>query len=145
MDLSLACSPKVQPPAWSPDGKTIAFNPTRTGICEIWLMDADGRFPFRKQLAWDESLHVPFLINFPGIESNRGTKINAPITTPDILPSLLSLCNIEIPGSIEGDEDFNKQSLKLSGSHTAKGEPLTYEKNSVRALVMFAHWHRKYF
>ena len=68
------------------------------------MMGAHGRFPFRKQLAWDESLHVPFLIEYPGIGNNRGAKINAPITTPDILPSLLSLCNIEIPASIEGDD-----------------------------------------
>ena len=46
---------------------------------------------------------------------------------------------------LEGDEDFNKQSLKLSGSHTEKGEFLTYEKNIVRALIMFGHWYRKYF
>jgi len=40
MDLSLACSPKVQPPAWSPDGKTIAFNSTRiiTGTLVMQLL-----------------------------------------------------------------------------------------------------------
>lgn len=68
------------------------------------MMGAHGRLPFRKQLAWDESLHVPFLIRTPGMEKTRGTKINAPLTTPDILPSLLALCGIEIPGSIEGDD-----------------------------------------
>ena len=68
------------------------------------MMGAHGRLPFRKQLAWDESLHVPFLIRYPGIGDRSGAKINAPITTPDILPSLLSLCGIDIPGSIEGDD-----------------------------------------
>jgi len=29
-------------PAWSPDGKTIAFNSTRTSCLELFLMDADG-------------------------------------------------------------------------------------------------------
>ena len=68
------------------------------------MMGAHGRLPFRKQLAWDESLHVPFLIKHPGIENNQGSQINAPLTTPDILPSLLALCDIAIPESIEGDD-----------------------------------------
>ena len=68
------------------------------------MMGAHGRLPFRKQLAWDESLHVPFLIRYPGIQDRRGAKVNAPLTTPDILPSLLRLCGIEIPESIEGDD-----------------------------------------
>jgi arylsulfatase A-like enzyme len=68
------------------------------------MMGAHGRLPYRKQLAWDESLHVPFLIRYPGMPDSHGAKIKAPLTTPDILPSLLSLCGIEIPESIEGDD-----------------------------------------
>lgn len=68
------------------------------------MMGAHGRLPYRKQLAWDESLHVPFLISFPGINDREGARIQAPLTTPDILPSLLSLCGLEIPESIEGED-----------------------------------------
>jgi len=68
------------------------------------MMGAHGRLPFRKQLAWDESLHVPFLIRPPGIGDNRGARIHAPISTPDILPSMLALCDIDIPESIEGED-----------------------------------------
>ena len=66
------------------------------------MMGSHGRLPFRKQLAWDESARVPFLISFPGIDKHRGTIMQAPITTPDILPSLLSLSGIKIPETIEG-------------------------------------------
>lgn len=67
------------------------------------MMGAHGVKPFVKQLAWDESLRVPFLISYPGIAKNKGAVVNAPITTPDILPSLLGLSNISIPESIEGE------------------------------------------
>ena len=30
-------------PAWSPDGKRLAFTSTKTGSFDIWLMDIDGK------------------------------------------------------------------------------------------------------
>ena len=54
-------------------------------------------------MAWDESIRVPFLIRYPAIGKNSGAVINAPINTPDILPSLLGLAGLEIPTSIEGE------------------------------------------
>ncbi len=66
------------------------------------MMGSHGRLPFRKQLAWDESIHIPFLISYPGIGRNMGARVNAPLTTPDILASLLGLCGIPIPESVEG-------------------------------------------
>ena len=67
------------------------------------MMGAHGVKPFVKQLAWDEAIRVPFLIRYPKIDDNAGKVVNAPITTPDILPSLLGLTNIEIPKAIEGE------------------------------------------
>jgi arylsulfatase A-like enzyme len=68
------------------------------------MMGSHGMRPFMKQLAWDESIKVPFLISYPSIGENKGAKINAPINTPDILPSLLNLADIEIPESVEGED-----------------------------------------
>ena len=66
------------------------------------MMGAHGVKPFVKQLAWDESIRVPFLIRYPQIGIHKGKTVNAPLTTPDILPSLLGLTGIEIPNDIEG-------------------------------------------
>ena len=68
------------------------------------MMGAHGVRPFAKQLSWDESIKVPFLISYPSIGKNKGAVVNAPINTPDILPSLLGLAEIEIPTSIEGED-----------------------------------------
>tara|TARA_R110002051_G_scaffold318695_1_gene401384 strand:- start:23718 stop:25205 length:1488 start_codon:yes stop_codon:yes gene_type:complete len=67
------------------------------------MMGAHGVKPFVKQLAWDEAARVPFLISYPSIGKNKGQVVNAPLTTPDILPSLLGMTNIEIPKDIEGE------------------------------------------
>jgi arylsulfatase A-like enzyme len=68
------------------------------------MMGAHGVRPWAKQMAWDESIKVPFLIRYPGIDSQKGAVVNAPINTPDILPSLLGLSNITIPEGIQGDD-----------------------------------------
>lgn len=68
------------------------------------MMGSHGMRPFMKQLAWDESIRVPFLICYPSIGENKGKVVNAPINTPDILPSLLGLTNVEIPETMEGED-----------------------------------------
>ncbi|SOE19840.1 Arylsulfatase A [Spirosomataceae bacterium TFI 002] len=67
------------------------------------MMGSHGIRPFTKQLSWDESIKIPFLIKYPSIGENGGQVINAPINTPDILPSILGLAELSIPKSIEGE------------------------------------------
>ena len=71
------------------------------------MMGAHGGRPHSKQVAWDESVRVPFLIKYPKIGKYAGIKLRTPLTTPDILPSLLGLTNIKIPKAVEG-EDLSK-------------------------------------
>ncbi|MCY1723472.1 sulfatase [Prolixibacteraceae bacterium Z1-6] len=66
------------------------------------MMGAHGFRPYMKHQPYSESANIPFLISYPGMENTKGHTAEAAITTPDILPSLLSLCNINIPESIEG-------------------------------------------
>lgn len=68
------------------------------------LMGSHGVRPKEKQLAWDEAVKVPFLIRYPGIGKNEGEEVFSPITTPDILPTMLSLSEINIPTCIEGED-----------------------------------------
>ena len=59
----------------------------------------------KKQRPWEESLRVPFLLRWPRRFGWEGCKVDALLDTPDILPTLLSLCGIPIPGTVEG-QDF---------------------------------------
>ncbi len=67
------------------------------------MMGSHGVRPKEKSVAWDESIKVPFLIRYPGIGGNKGKEVFTPVTTPDILPTMLSLSGIKIPHSIEGE------------------------------------------
>jgi len=60
----------------------------------------------KKQKPWEESVRVPFLIRYPAVHGKRGKKIDMPINTPDIMPTLLGLSGLAIPKSVEG-EDFS--------------------------------------
>ncbi|MEQ8239393.1 MAG: sulfatase [Cyclobacteriaceae bacterium] len=68
------------------------------------MMGGHGVKPLVKQMAWDESIRVPFLISYPSIGANKGAVVNAPINTPDILPSLLGLVNVKIPETVDGED-----------------------------------------
>ena len=75
------------------------------------MMGAHGYRPFMKHQVYDEASEIPLLISYPNMNVNKGKVAEAPITTPDILPSLLSMCNIEIPETIEG---YNLSELILA-------------------------------
>ncbi|MBZ0293350.1 MAG: sulfatase [Anaerolineae bacterium] len=56
----------------------------------------------RKQKPWDESIRVPFLLRWPGRFGRAGRTADALINAHDIMPTLLSLCEINVPESVEG-------------------------------------------
>jgi arylsulfatase A-like enzyme len=68
------------------------------------MLGSHGVRPKQKQVPWNESAGVPFLLRFPAAHGNKGRMVDMPITTPDIFPTLLGLSGIGIPGTVEGDD-----------------------------------------
>ena len=58
----------------------------------------------RKQRPWDESIRVPFLLRYPAALGPEGRRVAMPIGTPDIMPTLLGLCGVEGPETVEGTD-----------------------------------------
>jgi len=56
----------------------------------------------KKQRPWDESIRVPFVLRYPGLAGWRPRETDALIDAPDIMPTLLGLCDISIPDTVEG-------------------------------------------
>ena len=87
----------------------------------------------RKQKPFDESILVPFLLRYPKLQASKSKIIEAPISTPDILPTLLGLCNLEIPQTLEG-MDF---SIYLKGKRELK------DNNAlIMSVTPFGEWSR---
>lgn len=56
----------------------------------------------RKQRPWEESIHVPFLLHYPAGLNTPVRRIDEPITTIDLMPTLLGLCDIPVPPTCQG-------------------------------------------
>ncbi len=52
---------------------------------------------------WDESIRVPLLMRYPRC-IRPGTRIDAPVNLPDVLPTLLGLMNVPAPAGLEGED-----------------------------------------
>jgi len=57
-----------------------------------------------KQQPWDESIQVPFLLRWPGGLGAAAHTADALLDAPDIMPTLLGLCEIDIPDTVEGTD-----------------------------------------
>ena len=68
------------------------------------MMGSQGWWPKQKQVAWAESVKVPFLLQYPAKFGHEKVVVDAPINTPDILPTLLVMAGIDVPDSIEGED-----------------------------------------
>lgn len=73
----------------------------------------------KKQQPWDESVLVPFILKYPA-KLQGGSKLTKVFSYPDIMPTLLSLCNLPIPESVEGvdykGELFGTENLEIDGA-----------------------------
>lgn len=58
----------------------------------------------QKQRPWDESIRVPFLLKYPGLPGWRPGRTEELIDAPDIMPTLLGLCGLPIPHTVEGTD-----------------------------------------
>ena len=58
----------------------------------------------KKQQPWNEAVCVPFLLRYPAVMGLRKKKISTPFNSPDIMPTLLGLCGVGIPKTVEGND-----------------------------------------
>ncbi len=61
-----------------------------------------------KHCPWDESIRVPFLLRYPRLGPATPRTLPTPIDTPDLMPTLLGLCGLDIPPSVQGT-DFSAE------------------------------------
>ena len=57
-----------------------------------------------KQRPWDESIRVPLLVRYPREFGTQGRVIDTVINAPDLMPTLLGLCGITPPASVQGND-----------------------------------------
>lgn len=56
----------------------------------------------RKQKPWDESIRVPMLWHYPDKLGLEGKSVETPMSSEDVMPTLLSLVGAPIPESVSG-------------------------------------------
>ena len=64
------------------------------------LLGAHGQQ--RKQQPFDESVRVPMLMRWPAGLGTKGLHLEPMISSPDIMPTLLGMCGVKIPRTVEG-------------------------------------------
>lgn len=55
-----------------------------------------------KEKPWDESVRIPLVISCPGGQVSGGLRTDRPIGIVDLMPTVLDLCGIEIPQTVQG-------------------------------------------
>jgi arylsulfatase A-like enzyme len=58
----------------------------------------------KKQRIYEESTRVPFIIKYPELLGTEGRESDFLINTLDILPTLLGMAGLDIPGGLDGED-----------------------------------------
>jgi arylsulfatase A-like enzyme len=56
----------------------------------------------KKQQPWEESIRIPFLLRWPEKFGAEGHVLDARIDIPDVMPTVLGLCGIDVPDTVQG-------------------------------------------
>jgi len=88
----------------------------------------------KKQRPYDESIRVPFLLRYPRGLGLAGRELDTLLNTPDIMPTLLGLCGVPIPETVEG-RDFSGALLR--------GETPEVDAALIMCPAPFGQWTRE--
>ena len=87
-----------------------------------------------KVVPFEESVRVPFLLRYPRVFGREGCRSELLIDAPDIMPTLLGLCDVEIPETVEG-RDFSRQ---LLGEAPVDADPSVFLSAPVSFAILRA-------
>jgi arylsulfatase A-like enzyme len=87
-----------------------------------------------KQQPYDESIRVPLLIRWPAGLGARGRKLDALINSEDMMPTILGLCRVAIPQTVEG---LDYSGYIHGGKNPSEGATL------LSCVAPFGQWTRK--
>ncbi|TDB67898.1 sulfatase family protein [Arundinibacter roseus] len=97
------------------------------------LLGAHGFW--NKQQPYEESIRVPFLLHYPKLfGKNTQWKSDVLLNTPDIMPTLLGMCKLPIPASVEGI-DYSDVLREFKKN--------TVEYTLISCVQPFGQWARK--
>jgi arylsulfatase A-like enzyme len=88
----------------------------------------------RKQKPWEESTRIPMLFRIPQSTGIKPQHLAATINSEDFMPTLLSLCHLPIPKSVEG---FDFTSAMRGGDDPSAGATV------IRCIAPFGEFSRK--
>ncbi len=90
---------------------------------------------WRKQWPMDESIRVPFLVRCPALFGKQGRSDPLLINTPDIMPTLLGLCDIPVPETVEGNN---------YADHLLGKKDLSVEAALIEVIMPFSEFQAKW-
>jgi arylsulfatase A-like enzyme len=96
------------------------------------MMGAHGMA--KKQKPWDESIRVPLLLHWPVGFGKRAREVKSLIGSEDLMPTLLGLCKLPIPSSVEG-ADLNK---RFKGERGPENDAVV-----ISCVAPFGEWDRR--
>jgi arylsulfatase A-like enzyme len=89
----------------------------------------------RKQKPWDEALRVPMLWHYPAKLGEAGKRVDGILSSEDLMPTLLGLCDVKIPPSVEG-LDYSRY---MAGGQSPNPENAAL----ISCPAPFGEWSRK--
>ncbi|WP_276256566.1 sulfatase-like hydrolase/transferase [Halomontanus rarus] len=86
------------------------------------MMGGQGRYA--KGVPFEESIHVPLLVRYPP-EIEGGRRSTSVVNLIDLMPTLLGLCDVAVPGSVQGTD----RSAHVRGEEPASSTATYLEGN----------------
>lgn len=88
---------------------------------------------YNKQQPYDESIRIPMIFYIPEKLGGRPRDLDAMINLEDVMPTLLGLCKVDIPQTVEGVD----YSSYLKGEENS-GDSITW----ITSVMPYGQWNR---